>query len=74
MIQTGSFLVRENADYMLAELVRLDFPAQIREVTIQDKSYYRVLVGEFSPEEEIQRAIAQLKELGFEGFRTTATE
>ena len=74
MIQTGSFLVRENADYMLAELIRLNFPAEIREVTIQDKSYYRVMVGEFTTEEEIQRAITQLKELGFEGFRTAAPE
>lgn len=74
MIQTGSFLVRENAEYMLAELIRLKFPAQIKEVTVQDKCYYRVMVGEYTTEEEIQRTITQLKELGFEGFRTTPPE
>ena len=71
MVQTGSFTVKENAEFMLAELVRLDFPAQVKEVEIRGKVYYRVLVGELTGREQIRETITRLKENGFEGFQVS---
>jgi len=72
MVQTGSFTMKENAESMLAELLRLGFPAQVREVEIRGKVYYRVLVGELTGREQIRETITRLKENGFEGFQTSA--
>lgn len=74
LIQTGSFSEKENAGYMLSELHRLDFPARIREVEINGQVYYRVVIGEFTTEEQIQGTVVRLKEHGFEGFQISVTD
>ena len=71
MIQTGSFTVKENADYMLKALESKGFPAKIVSVEMHGKTYYRVVIGSFNSSKQIQETIIKLKELGFEGFQTT---
>ena len=68
-IQTGSFIVRENAEDMIVELLKNKFKGIIVEKEINKKIYFRVLVKIDSPEPDIiNNYILQLKEAGFEGF------
>jgi tetratricopeptide (TPR) repeat protein len=71
MIQTGSFTVKENADYMLKALESKEFPAKIVSIEMHGKTYYRVVIGGFNSSKQIQETIIRLKEFGFEGFQTT---
>ncbi len=71
MIQTGSFTVKENADYMLKALESKGFPAKIVSIEMHGKTYYRVVIGGFNSSKQIQETIIKLKEFGFEGFQTT---
>lgn len=67
-VQTGSYSVRENAEYALKDLEDEGFAAEIKERTIGEKIYYRVLLTGVLPE-TVERVILELKEKGFEGFR-----
>ena len=66
-IQTGSFLVKENAEYALQDLETEGFQAIVRERLIGEKLYYRVVVPDV-PAETVQNVLVQLKERGFEGY------
>ena len=67
-VQTGSYGVRENAEYALSDLKEAGFSGAIREVTVGETLYYRVvLVG--VPEDDVDAVILSLREKGFEGFR-----
>jgi hypothetical protein len=69
-IQTGSFRDRENAEYMVIDIEELGFSATIREVQVDDRRFYRVIVpapgsGSVS---DAQGLVVRLKERGVEGF------
>ncbi len=71
-IQTGSFSVKENAEYMVKDLKKLGFEAEIREAFRRDgKKIYKVVIplsGEQKTPEGTQKALILLKEKGVEGF------
>lgn len=71
-VQTGSFSVRENAEYMVRDLRGLGFPAEIREDVNRDGGkIFKVIIpvnGKQSSSEETQRLLILLKEKGVEGF------
>ena len=67
-VQTGSYSVRENAEYALKDLEKEGFAAEIRERTIGERVYYRVLIVNVASE-NADGVILALKEKGFEGFR-----
>ena len=68
MVQTGSFRVRENAEYMIADLQRAGFLAAVRQVSVKDQTYFRVLIqGSVSPEKAAE-ILLRLKDAGFEGY------
>ncbi len=67
-VQTGSYSVRENAEYALKDLEAEGFVAEIRERIVGGTVYYRVLIPDIAPD-EVETVILNLKENGFEGFR-----
>jgi hypothetical protein len=66
-IQTGSFSVKENAEYATADLKAEGFDTRIVERIINDKTFYRVIVPDVELD-NLQEILLQLKEKGFEGF------
>ena len=67
-VQAGSFLVRENADYLAADLARKGFAPLVRDEQRDGKQLFRVLAGsglERGPAEEL---IQKLVKAGFDGF------
>ncbi len=68
LIQTGSFHVLENAQYMVLDLKKRGFKAEIREAVIRGDKYYRVVIGPVALPEESQKILIGLKEEGFEGM------
>lgn len=67
-IQTGSYSVRDNAEYALKDLEKEGFTAEIKERKVGDSVYYRVLIVDVNSE-NVDKVILELKEKGFEGFR-----
>jgi len=67
MIQTGSFLDRENAEYMVKDLKSSGFNPEIKTSLISGKTYYKVVIPSI-PEKELQKHLVLLKEKGFEGY------
>jgi len=68
-IQTGSFRDRENAQYMARDIRALDFPAEVREVEVNNDTFFRVIVPlEDATPESAQETVVRLKEEGVEGF------
>ncbi|MEW5816120.1 MAG: hypothetical protein AB1798_12090 [Spirochaetota bacterium] len=66
-IQTGSFLVRENAEYMVKDLKTADFNAEIIEKVLNNKIYYKVIIRNILMDDS-QTTLMRLKDTGFEGF------
>ena len=75
-IQTGSFSDRDNATVMRDEIREEGIPAQVREVVLEEKRYYRVVVPTEGPvpPADAQELVVRLKELGVEGFLLFAEE
>jgi tetratricopeptide (TPR) repeat protein len=71
-IQTGSFVMPENAEDMVKELKKKNIHAIITQKTVNDKVYYRVLIElESSDPGFINDYMLRLKEAGYEGFLVT---
>ena len=66
-VQTGSFSVRENAEFAMADLVAAGFRVSIEERIVSGTSYYRVLIPEVASD-NLDRVLLELREKGFEGF------
>lgn len=66
-VQTGSFAVRENAEYAAKDLRSEGFAAEILPRVVESTTYYRVVVPDV-PLDELPRTVLELKEAGFEGF------
>ena len=67
-VQTGSYSVRENAEFALKDLEAEGFKAVVRERKVGDTVYYRVLIPDIDAN-SVENIILELKEKGFEGFR-----
>lgn len=71
-IQTGSFSVKENADYFAKDLEALGFPAIVREAKASDGIHIFKVIIPLPPNETntegSQRLMIRLKEKGIEGF------
>lgn len=67
MIQTGSFIDKENAEYMVKDLKRSGFNPEITQSIIKGKTYFKVVIPSI-PENELQKHLVLLKEKGFEGY------
>ena len=62
LLQTGSFQIRTDADLRRGALLLLDLPATIVEARIDNKTWYRVLVGPYSQRGEAQQVAHQLRD------------
>lgn len=67
-IQVGSYSVLENASFMVKDLAKLGFKAEIVKVSIKGKLYHRVLVGKDLTEDEAQTMLARLRDKGIDGW------
>ena len=66
-VQTGSFSVRENAEYAIQDLLTAGFSATISEKVVNEKQYFRVIIQNINSK-DLQDLLTKLKESGFEGF------
>ena len=66
VIQVGSFRQFGDADRTKAQLAMLGMIAQIKEVTINDSTWYRVRVGPFDSVREMDRIKQELQDSGHE--------
>ena len=66
-IQTGSFSIRENAEYAVKDLKESGFTAVISQRVVNNTLYYRVLIPEILYG-DVDKMVLILKEKGFEGF------
>jgi len=71
-IQVGSYTMRENAEYMVKELIEKGFEARIVNKKISGTLYYRVVVGKPSSEDKAQILMLKLKGEGYEGYLISA--
>jgi cell division septation protein DedD len=70
-VQAGSFLMRENADDLVSELLRLGFaPVVVRE-NVQGKDRYKVLAGTGLEAEAATAVLKKLSDDGLRGFVVT---
>lgn len=69
-IQTGSFSDQANASVMRDEILEEGITAELREIELDGRRYYRVVVPTEGPvpPEAAQELVVRLKELGVEGF------
>ena len=69
LVQTGSFTVEENAEYMVRDLHRAGYSARIQKRELNGKSFFRVVVEpEGGGSAAAQGLLLKLKNAGFEGF------
>ncbi len=68
LVQTGSYRVLENAEYMVLDLKGIGFNASITEASFQEKKFYRVVIDPGKSYEQAQTVLILLKEAGFEGI------
>ncbi len=66
-IQTGSYSMRENAEYALQDLKAAGFSPEIREKVVGDKRYFRVILPDIAYD-SVDEKIDELNERGFEGI------
>ena len=67
LIQTGSFLDKENAEYLSKDLKALGFNSHVEAQQINGKIYNKVFVTAESVE-DAKKLILKLKDKGFEGY------
>ncbi len=67
-IQTGSFIIKENAEYMIIDLADAGFRAEILSAFVNNTLYYKVVIGTFTSSEEANVFLIRIKESGFPGF------
>jgi len=61
LLQTGSFLIRADAESRRGTLLLLNMPANIVEAQIDNKIWYRVIVGPYAVRSEAQAASLLLR-------------
>jgi tetratricopeptide (TPR) repeat protein len=70
-IQVGSYAMRENAVYMVRDLDKLGFKAEIVELRLKGRAHFRVFVGENLSAEAAQELLARLNDKGIGGYLFT---
>jgi len=61
-LQAASFRFQRDADELRASLILVGLNASTTEISVNEKLWYRVIVGPFKTKRETQRAITQLRE------------
>ena len=61
LLQSGSFQIRADAESRRGSLLLLNLPAKLVEAHIDNKIWYRVIVGPYAQRGQAQRAVARLK-------------
>lgn len=61
LLQSGSFKIKADAESRLGSLLLLNLPASIVEARIDNKTWYRVIVGPYEQRGQAQQAVARLK-------------
>lgn len=61
LLQSGSFQIKADAESRMGTLLLLNLPARIVEARIDNKIWYRVIVGPYDQRGEAQQAVARLK-------------
>jgi cell division protein FtsN len=64
LLQSGSFLILPDAERRRGELLLMDLPANVVEARIENKTWYRVLVGPFSNRDGAQQVVTRLRDKG----------
>ena len=67
-LQAGSFRDQRDADELRASLILVDLKASTTEAWIDERVWYRVVVGPFETKRETQRAITRLRERNISAF------
>jgi tetratricopeptide (TPR) repeat protein len=67
-IQVGSYTMHENAQEMVKDLTRIKIEAEIVEVMINNRKYYRVFVGQSLSFDEAQTLLALLQDHAIGGY------
>ncbi len=67
VIQAGSFSKKVNAEHLVKELDKKGYDAGIRQIQINDNTYYRVILLDIGPD-NLNETLLELKDHGFEGF------
>jgi len=67
-VQVGSYAMRENAVYIVKDLEKLKFQADIVEAAVGGKTYYRVFVGKNLTADAAQTLLAKLQDAGVGGY------
>ncbi|MDR0233459.1 MAG: SPOR domain-containing protein [Zoogloeaceae bacterium] len=65
-VQAGSFSSPEEADNLKATLAMQGVEASVRQVILQDKTFYRLIVGPYEKAEDARKSRAELARLGVE--------
>jgi cell division protein FtsN len=68
LVQAGSFQVRENAEYLAADLVKKGFSPTVVQDSFQGKDRFRVLAGAGLARDRAQDLLEQLAGAGYSGF------
>lgn len=61
LLQSGSFQIKADAESRRGSLLLLNLPANIVEAQIDNRIWYRVIVGPYAQRGEAQQAVARLK-------------
>ena len=61
LLQSGSFQIKADAESRRGSLLLLNMPANIVEARIDNKIWYRVIVGPYTQRGQAQQAVARLK-------------
>jgi cell division protein FtsN len=67
-VQAGSFVMKENADDLLSELLRRGFAGVVVHELSQGKDHYRVLAGTGLQMDAARETLKRLSDAGFRGF------
>ena len=65
-MQTGSFQNAADADNQKAKLALMGAEASVQQVMLQDKVWYRVRLGPFKKQDEVNNMRAELSSQGIE--------
>ncbi len=65
-LQAGSFSTAQDADNQKANLALMGLEANVQQVMVQDKTYYRVRLGPYARIEELNKVRADLAKSGIE--------
>lgn len=67
-LQAGSFSNPEEADNLKAILAMQGLEANVRQVILQDKTFYRIILGPYEKIEDARESRAQLTRMGVESL------